>query len=139
MTHTTVNKWVRYAQNNLDVALREMERKSNPRLRPYEIILYNCQQSAEKMLKAYLVMNGLQVPYIHDLPDLRDRCSQFDNSFNGQRIIDYCAFLTIFATVRYPDFTGSIDASHAKRGINCAKRVYGFVASRLGKPDIYST
>jgi len=132
MMHNRVNDWVRYALNNLDVAIREMERKCNPRLRPYEIILYNCQQSAEKMLKAYLIHQGVNIPYIHDLLKLRDQCSQFDNSFNGQRIIDHCAFLTIFATIRYPDFTGSIDANHAKRGINSAKRVYAFIENKLG-------
>ena len=131
MKHSIVNKWVQYARNNLDVAIREMERKCNPRLRPYEIILYNCQQSAEKMLKAYLVFREAPTPYIHDLQELRGRCAKFDNSFNGLRMIDHCAFLTIFATVRYPDFTGSIDSSHAKRGINSAKRIYDFVFTRL--------
>lgn len=137
MKQNIVNKWVEYAQNNLDVAIREMERQCNPRLRPYEIILYNCQQSAEKMLKSYLVNNGVTIPYTHDLPDLRSRCAGFDNSYNGQRIVDHCAFLTVFATVRYPDFTGSIDSSHATRGINSAKRIHDFVCIRLGMPKKY--
>jgi len=48
--------WVRYARNDLSVAIREMERIVNPKQRPFEVILYHCQQAAEKMLKAYLVI-----------------------------------------------------------------------------------
>ena len=131
------NKWVKYAHNNLEVAIREMTRQCNPRLRPYEIILYNCQQSAEKMLKAYLIHCGIKIPYVHDLPDLRSRCAVFDSSFNGRRIIDHCAFLTIFATVRYPDFTMSVDAIHAARGINSAMRLFDFISIRLNMPKVY--
>ena len=39
--------WVQYAHNDLSVAMREMERTVNPRLRPYEVILYHCQQSGD--------------------------------------------------------------------------------------------
>ena len=132
-----IKKWAQTAINALSTAEAEMTRRTNPRHRAYEQILYNCQQSAEKMLKAYLVYNGVKIPYIHDLPDLRSRCAEFDNSYNGSRIIDHCAFLTIFATVRYPDFTGSIDSSHAMRGLNSAKRIHNFVCIRIGMPKKY--
>ena len=137
MTHKLVNDWVKYAHNNVELAIREMARQCNPKMRPYEIILYNCQQSAEKMLKAYLIFCGVPIPYIHDLPDLRGRCAKFDNSFNGQRMIDHCSFLTIFANVRYPDFTGSVDANHAVRGVNSAKRIFDFVSVRLNMAKTY--
>ena len=48
--------WVKYARNNLDAAIRDMDLLCNPRLRPYELILYNCHQSSEKMPKAYLLI-----------------------------------------------------------------------------------
>lgn len=53
--------WIEYAHSDLSVAMREMERTANPRLRPYEIILYYCHQSAEKALKAFLIFNGESV------------------------------------------------------------------------------
>ena len=42
MVNNSVAEWVRYARNNLDIAIREMTRECNPRLRPYEAILFNC-------------------------------------------------------------------------------------------------
>lgn len=79
----------------------------------------------------------MKIPYIHDLPDLRSRCVKFDSSFNGQRIIDHCAFLTIFASVRYPDYTLTVDSSHAKRGLNSAKRLFDFVSVRVGMSKVF--
>ena len=103
----------------------------NPRQRPFEIILYHCQQSAEKMLKAYLIHKGA-TGWGHDLDALRLQCAAFDNSFNSMRHAKHCAFLTAFASVRYPDYSASIDAGDAARGLNSAKRIFDFVSERLG-------
>jgi len=127
-------EWVRYAHNDLGVAIREMERECNPRHRAYEVILMHCQQSAEKMLKAYVVKNITNVNpkvFSHDLEAIRIECANADNSFNSVRFTKHLAFLAAFVTARYPDFTFSIDASHATRGLNSAKRIYDFIALRL--------
>ena len=129
--------WVKYARNDLSVAIREMERNVNPRHRPLEVILYHCQQTAEKMLKAYLIYNGTSVfsgskAWGHDLNVLRTNCSSIDSDFSGARITGHCAYLSAFANVKYPDFTLSIDSSHAKRGLNSAKRIYEFISVKLG-------
>jgi len=110
--------------------MREMERTVNPRQRPFEIILYHCQQSAEKMLKAYLVFKGI-TGWGHDLDTLRLQCAAFDDSFNSVRHARHCAFLLAFASARYPDYSASIDAVDAARGLNSAKRIFDFVAERL--------
>ena len=128
--------WIKYAHNDLSVAIREMERTVNPRLRPYEVILYHCQQSAEKMLKAYLVYNGISVVFGsktwgHDLNALRTYCSSIDKGFSASRIVNHCSYLNLFASVRYPDFTLTINASYATRGIKSAKRLFDFVSKRL--------
>ena len=64
-------------------------------------------------------------------------CAKLDNSFNSKRIVDHCVFLSVFTTVRYPDFALSVDASHADRGLNSAKRIYDFILSRLGLEKVY--
>ena len=134
--------WVKYARNDLSVAIREIERTTNPRQRPFEVILYHCQQAVEKMLKAYLVCNGVSVfagskGWGHDLNALRTHCTSFDAGFAGARITSHCSFLHLFATVRYPDFAFSVDANYAARGINSAKRIFDFVATRIGMPKEY--
>jgi len=136
--------WIQYAHNDLSVAMREMARTANPRLRPYEVILYHCQQSAEKMLKAYLIYNGIPVVFGskswgHDINALRTSCSSIDKGFAAARIINHCSYLGLFSSVRYPDFTFSIDAAHARRGINSAQRLFDFVSEKLGHCKQFST
>jgi len=134
--------WIQYAHNDISVAIREMERIVNPRLRPYEVILYHCQQSAEKMLKAYLVSNGIPVVFGskswgHDINALRTTCSSIDKGFAAVRIINHCSYLSLFSSVRYPDFIFTIDAIHATRGINSAKRLFDFVSEKLGRSKLF--
>ena len=136
MTSNNIHeRWVKFAQNDLSVAIREMNQTINPRLRPFEVIIYHCQQSAEKMLKAYIVSKGILPPKHHKLEDLRMICANFDNGFNSARLIQHCAFLNIFIAARYPDFTMSVDASNATRGINSAKRIHDFISKKLNLKD----
>jgi len=127
----TWQTWVRYAHNDILVAANEMSRSVNPKARPFEVILYHCQQCAEKMLKAYILYNG-DSSWGHDLEALRLKCARYDSSFNAVRLINHCAFLSAFVNARYPDFTASVDATSAERAINSARRIYDHVSERLG-------
>ena len=127
-------EWVRFAQNDLGIATREMNRECNPRHRAYEAILAHCQQSAEKMLKAYVIKNKPGVNpkvFSHDLEAIRIECANIDKSFNSTRFVMHVTFLSAFVTARYPDFWFSIDASHAARGLNSARRINEFISKRL--------
>ena len=131
--------WVKYARNNLESAIREMKVQCNPRLRAYEIVLFNCHQSAEKILKAYLLCHNATYPQVHDLQQLRRMCALVDIGFANKRIVSHCAYLNTFWNVKYPDFTVSVDAGHASRAINSAKRIYDFVSAKLGLGKQYFT
>ncbi|MCL2628511.1 MAG: HEPN domain-containing protein [Oscillospiraceae bacterium] len=133
-------EWVRYAKNDLDVAIREMERECSPRHRLYEVIIMHCQQSVEKILKAYVVKADPSINpkvFSHDLEAVRMECEKTNERFSSPRLIKHIAFLSAFVTARYPNFTFSIDASHATRGLNGAKRVYDFVSVQLGLGRVY--
>lgn len=68
---------------------------------PIEIICYHCQQSAEKYLKGYLVLHGINPPKIHDLSQLQKLCSNISDSFAD--IADQCSDLTAYGVQpRYP-------------------------------------
>jgi HEPN domain-containing protein len=41
---------------------------------PWDTVCFHCQQAAEKLLKAVLVMKGESIPRTHDLLDLARRC-----------------------------------------------------------------
>jgi hypothetical protein len=89
------------------------------------------------MLKAYILNSGGIIAPIHVLNTLRRSCAGYNNSFDGKRIKDHCAYLDVFWNIKYPDFTVSIDASHAIRGINSAKRLFDFVSERLGFGKVF--
>jgi len=128
----TCKSWIQSAKNDLIVIDSIVVQVRSPRARPYELILYHSQQAAEKMLKAYLVHNGVS-PWGHDLNALRTGCAKFDLGFNSKRVICHCAFLTAYNEARYPDFTDLVDSRTAARGLNSAKRVYNFVSEKLGQ------
>ena len=100
MPSNTVSEWVRYARNNIESAIREMDRHCNPRLRPYEIILYNCHQSVEKIMKAYLLSQTGTFPKDHDIRLLRKLCAKLDGDFNRKRVLNHCSYLNMFWNIK---------------------------------------
>jgi HEPN domain-containing protein len=74
---TRAQEWQRLAEMDLSSA----EYLLNMHLVPVEIICYLCQQSAEKYLKGYLVLYGINPPKIHDLNELRKLCSNLSETF----------------------------------------------------------
>ena len=42
----------------------------------------DCQQSAEKFLKAFLVFHGNEIPKTHNIEFLLERCKIIDTSFS---------------------------------------------------------
>lgn len=129
--------WLQYARNDIGTAEREMQAHRNPRLRPYEIILHHCHQSAEKALKAFLLERTGKYPFRHDLGSLLLECENVEDKFINQRIENHCLWLNTFWNVKYPDFTLSLDSILAARGINSAKRIYDFVSVLLGQGKEY--
>jgi len=103
-----------------------------------EIILYHCQQTAEKALKAYLVNNNRWIGKVHDMGKLLQECSLIDMSFSRKRIVDHCVFLDQYSVnIRYPFHNLPIDTNHGHRGVNSAKRVYDHVSEALGLGRYY--
>ena len=127
-------EWLMFAKMDISAAHQLFEKQQNPRHRPTEIILYHCQQGAEKALKSFIVQNsGALPPKTHELQELRLLCRNWDIHFDSKRLIRHCAFLDPFAIiVRYPQHSLSLDSGHAVRGIRSAKRTYDFVCNHLG-------
>ena len=131
-------EWMKFACADINAAQQLFSQQQNPRQRPIEIILYHCQQGAEKAIKAFIVQNGHFPPKTHELQELRLLCLQWDPCFDNSRLINHCAFLDPFSVVvRYPRHNITLDSSQASRGLNSAKRVYDFVSERLGLGKMY--
>ena len=130
--------WLRFASMDIEAAEQLYEQQQNPRQRPIEIILYHCQQGAEKALKAYMVQNGQFPPKIHELQELRLICKQWNPKFDNIRLINHCAFLDPFSVaIRYPKHNITLDSAQAARGLNSSKRIYDFVCERLSLAKVY--
>lgn len=90
------NEWFESAlsdYNYAQVGLKEDE--------IYPQVSFLSQQIAEKYLKGFLILNGVNVQKIHELPKLLDECVKYNNIL--EKLRDACELLTGFYTeVRYP-------------------------------------
>lgn len=59
------------------------------------------QQVAEKFLKGFLILSGIEPPRIHDLPKLLDECIKVSSEL--EKLRDACELLTgFYIESRYP-------------------------------------
>jgi HEPN domain-containing protein len=114
-------EWLRYAKSDLNTA-KHMFNDVHPR--ETEISCYHAQQCAEKSLKAYLIANETDPPYIHDLVELVRLCTA--NEANFSTIQPYCVSLNPYGVqVRYPNEL-AVDDGIAEQAIYNAGKVFEF-------------
>ncbi|MCL2220952.1 MAG: HEPN domain-containing protein [Oscillospiraceae bacterium] len=125
MDKITINEWVSYSDMDLSSAkyLCGMNQK------PLEIICYHCQQSAEKMLKAYWIYKNINPPRTHDLELLRAECENHDDSF--AKLHDMCKRLNGYSTQpRYPSGIDLLE-SDMLLAIKDSEKIAEFVKERI--------
>lgn len=119
-------EWFAFSKRDLDTAIHLIN-TMNPK--PLEIICYHSQQSAEKVLKGYLILNETMPPRTHDLLLLCDMCSQRDNEFID--IADNCSLITMYGVQpRYP-FEIDITDIDAEKATQIAGNIYSFVMQKV--------
>ncbi|GHV24818.1 hypothetical protein AGMMS4952_01160 [Spirochaetia bacterium] len=123
-------EWRRYADTDLITA----EHVANTLWpTPFGIVCYHCQQSAEKFLKGFLVLNGDDPPHTHDLEILCDLCKAYKIEFEG--ILMPCSILSEYGSQpRYP-FEIAIDNAAMKQALSCARQIKEFL-QRIA-PEIF--
>ena len=122
-----VEKWIHFAQMDFDSAAALAERFRPP----IEVVSYLCQQSAEKILKAYTIANTDILIKTHILKDLLKVSIQYCSGFDKFKII--CERLTPYITLaRYPS---NIDLTEQdmKQALKDARDVLEFTKSKLAK------
>ncbi|MCL2158341.1 MAG: HEPN domain-containing protein [Oscillospiraceae bacterium] len=94
-----VREWYRFALTDY-AAAKHLSETMHPK--PLEIICYHCQQSAEKMLKGFLISNSIEAPKTHDLQQLRKMCLNIDCNF--ETLKGMCTDLNPYGVQpRYPN------------------------------------
>ena len=91
-------EWIKFSDMDLMTA-KHLYDTMHPQ--PLEIICYHCQQSAEKILKAFLIYSGVKPEKTHDLEFLRNECEKINKSLI--KIADECDRLNPYSSQpRYP-------------------------------------
>jgi HEPN domain-containing protein len=123
-----VQQWLTKSQRDLKVAWILFENEESL----LDAVVYHCQQSAEKSLKAYLTYRNTTFRKTHDLDVLIDLCSLSESSF--QDLKDGADILTPYATeFRYPSDTVEPERYEAEEALEIASAILNFVVKLL--PD----
>jgi HEPN domain-containing protein len=123
-----VARWLQKAADDLDNAKFMYE---NKRPRPLELVCYLCSQSAEKALKAYIILKGETPPYTHDLSALCRICIKYSDDFSD--IVDDCLDIMPYAVqTRYPNNI-EVEEPETQSALHKATKIFGFCK---GKADL---
>ena len=123
--NSIVKSWHDYANNDLIAA------KYLLGLHPFklEIISYHCQQSAEKILKGFLISKDIEPPRTHDLRLLWRMCGELADGFDD--IEKECARLSAYGVqARYP-LEIELTESDMRQALSDADHIMGFISQRL--------
>ncbi|MDR0519463.1 MAG: HEPN domain-containing protein [Clostridiales Family XIII bacterium] len=124
-------EWFQYA----DTDLLSAEHLLTLHPRPFELICYLSEQSAEKFLKGYLVHKGMeQPPKIHELNRLCALCLQYDERF--AEIEKQCNVLTDYGVQpRYPHEM-LIEEHHMEQALDYNRQIRDFEPIQAAKREI---
>ena len=121
-------QWLDMAEIDFSVA-RHLYNTFHPK--PYEIICYHCQQSAEKAIKALIIQNGAPggLPKLHDLSFL---LNQLKNKYViDEKYYDYADTLTPYGvSVRYPNEL-FLEERHAKEALQMVEEILEWIRQIL--------
>jgi len=120
-----IKEWIEYAKRDFNSAI--FLKNMNPA--PMEIICYHCEQSAEKFLKAFMILKDEQIMRTHDLVLLLHKCMIYEKEFND--IKQECVNLTKYGTItRYPYFYEISRDDMDKAIIDCEK-IIDFIENKI--------
>ena len=120
-------RWLRYAEDDLGVASRLM---ASAPMTPRHVCWLS-QQAAEKVLKAALVLEGVDFSYTHDLDALRNT---LPDGWAVQNTHPDLAELTEWAVeARYPGDWPDPTEEEAGRALSQARSLYESVVAEFGR------
>jgi len=126
-----VRQWAAHGDEGMRVARHTLSLVEEC---PYRLVAYHAQQCAEKYLKAYLLLRGVDFPYTHNIARLLELCSEKPGWPGSLKDAEE---LTPFAiTARYPGEDEPVTEAEAKRAVDIAERVRQTVRTVLGAEGI---
>jgi HEPN domain-containing protein len=126
MSADLVGEWLTKAEDNFISALALARRRNRP---VYDVVCNQCQQCAEKYLKALLVRHDKTFPKTHDLTQLKNLIAAFEPDI--KLIIEPLRVLDPYAIdVRYPGLQTTAD--DAREAVAAMKTIRKFIRAKLG-------
>lgn len=119
-------EWIDKAEGDFATASREMRARNLPN---YDAVCFHAQQTAEKFLKAVLQENGRTVPRTHSLAELLALIIEFEPVHLLMQP-DLNLLEGFAVQYRYPG--QSAEKPDARTALSAAKRVWGFIRTKLG-------
>lgn len=126
-----VREWATHADEDLRVAQHTLSLHDQC---PFRLVAYHAQQCAEKYLKGFLVLCGVDFPYTHNIARLLELCAEHGEWAEALKDAEE---LTPFAiTARYPDGDEPVSEPEARRAIDIARSVRRAVHSALAAEGV---
>lgn len=120
--------WLAKAQHDL-IALQRIMAEPGA---PWDTVCYHAQQSAEKVLKAFLVFHGQAPSKTHNLDRLLTDCVVFDPTLI--RLRKDCVRLTTYGVEsRYPDVLSEPTKRQATAAVGAMHRIRAAIRALLPK------
>jgi len=133
MDNLDVKEWMRFAQNDYECAAILKDRFRPP----IENVCYLCQQSAEKILKAYTIAKANTLTKTHAIDDLLDECKQHSPDFDN--LADSCLTLSPYVALgRYPSTIEIVDYD-MRQALKSAFEILEFTKSKLAEMGFGAT
>ena len=126
-----VAEWISFADEDLSFARLGLGASGT---RPFRLIAYHAQQCAEKSLKAYLVLKGVEFPYTHSIRALLGLCAEHAGWPESLRDAET---LSPYAVApRYPGVRTVVSERQAVHAVGLAARVLDLVRNELQREGI---
>ena len=124
-------QWIAKAKNDLLNADNNLQAEEIP----YDTVCFHCQQAAEKLLKAYLIVNGLSYPISHDLILILEKI--LIQNRNAEILRDDLALLMPYAVeILYPDDWFMPSEEDAKEAREAVSRVMAWIQYEI--PNVFA-
>jgi len=125
-TKQFVKDWITKANEDLLV----INRLTEGSVIATSAICFHCQQLVEKMLKAYLIINGKEIKKTHNIEFLLSECADFDDEFNE---IDSKNLSDFGVEVRYPGDMYNPNEKEALEYKQLAIEIKDFMTEKIEK------
>jgi HEPN domain-containing protein len=125
-TQEAVRQWLARARADWETVRVLIGNADSPR----ESIAFHCQQYVEKLLKAFLTVQGIEAPRTHDVRRLVQLAASAAPELS--EMVDSADLLTEHAVaMRYPDEWREIDAEEVQKMVAVAKRFADLLLSKI--------